>query len=85
MRRNSWKSSKHHGQPSRGAGHCAKSFRIRSFSGPYFLTFGPEKIRIRTLFTQGVLLIFIKISVNIDELDIVACHSFESKLLIEPL
>ena len=81
MRRNSWKSSKHHGQPSRGAGHCGKSFRIQSFSGPYFSTFEPEKIRIRTLFTQGVLLIFIKISVNIDELDIVACHSFESKLL----
>ena len=36
--------------------HCVKSVRIRSFSGPHFATFGlntaPEKLRIRTLFTQ---------------------------------
>ena len=47
--------------------HCAKSVRIRSFSGPYFPVFGlnterhgvsecgkyrAEKLRIRTLFTQ---------------------------------
>ena len=31
---------------------CVKSFRIWSFSGPYFPTFGPEKLRIRALFTQ---------------------------------
>ena len=45
--------------------HCVKSVRIRSSSGPYFPAFGlnterysvagkygPEKLRIRTLFTQ---------------------------------
>ena len=48
--------------------HCAKSAHIRSFSGPYFSAFrlnterygeitnagkyGPEKLQIRTLFTQ---------------------------------
>ena len=39
--------------------HCVKSVRIRSYSGLYFPTFelntgkyGPEKLRIRTLFTQ---------------------------------
>ena len=35
------------------SGHCVKSLCIRSFSGPYFLAFGPEKLPIRTLFTQG--------------------------------
>ena len=51
--------------------HCVKSFRIRSCSGPHFPTFGvnsvfhsnsgnygPEKLRILTLFTQGHLSIF---------------------------
>ena len=40
--------------------HCVKSTRIRSFSGLYFPAFGlntrkygPEKLRIRTLFTQS--------------------------------
>ena len=28
--------------------HWVKSVRIWSFSGPYFPTFGPEKLRIRT-------------------------------------
>ena len=44
--------------------HCVKSVYIRNFSGPYFPAFGlnterpnagkygPEKLRIRTLFTQ---------------------------------
>ena len=32
--------------------HCVKSARIRSFPGPNFLAFGPERLRIRTLFTQ---------------------------------
>ena len=39
--------------------HCVKSVHIRSFFGPYFPAFGlntgkygPEKLRIRTLFTQ---------------------------------
>ena len=39
--------------------HCVKSARIWSFSGPYFPVFspnagkyGPEKLRIGTLFTQ---------------------------------
>ena len=32
--------------------HCVKSCRIWSFSGPYFPTFGPEKLRIQALFTQ---------------------------------
>ena len=42
-------------------GHCVKSVRIWSFSGLYFAAFGlnterygPEKLRIRTLFTQWV-------------------------------
>ena len=42
--------------------YCVKSVRIRSFSGPHFPVFspnagkyGPEKLRIRTLFTQWVL------------------------------
>ena len=41
--------------------HCIKSVLIRSFSGPYFLAFspiagkyGPEKLQIRTLFTQCI-------------------------------
>ena len=29
--------------------HCTKRVRIQSFSGPYFLVFGPEKLQIRTL------------------------------------
>ena len=29
-----------------------KSVRIRSFSGPYFSSFGPGKLRIRKIFTQ---------------------------------
>ena len=34
--------------------HCVKSVRIRSFSGPYFpAKEGPEKLRIRTLFTES--------------------------------
>ena len=32
--------------------YCVKSVRIWSFSGPYFPTFGPEKLRIQILFTQ---------------------------------
>ena len=39
--------------------HCVKIVRIRSFSGPHFPAFspnagkyGPEKLRIQTLFTQ---------------------------------
>ena len=28
--------------------HCMKSVHIRSFSGPYFPVFGPEKLQIRT-------------------------------------
>ena len=32
--------------------HCVKSICIQSFSGPYFPAFGPEKLRIRTFFTQ---------------------------------
>ena len=37
-------------------GHCVKSVRIRSFPGPYFSAFRPEKLRIQTLFTQWELL-----------------------------
>ena len=43
-----------------GAMHCVKSVRIRSFSVPFLSLFSPkakkydpEKLRIRTLFTQG--------------------------------
>ena len=32
--------------------HCVKSVRTRSFSGVYFPTLKPEKLRIGTLFTQ---------------------------------
>ena len=39
--------------------HCVNSFRIPIFPGPYYPAFspnagkyGPEKIRVRTLFTQ---------------------------------
>ena len=32
--------------------HCVKSVPIWSFSGHYFPTFGPENLRMRTLFTQ---------------------------------
>ena len=32
--------------------YCKKSTLIRSFSGPHFPAFGPEKLQIRTLFTQ---------------------------------
>ena len=32
--------------------HYMKTDRIRSNAGPYFPAFGPEKLRIRTLFTQ---------------------------------
>ena len=32
--------------------HCIKSVSIRSYSGPYFPTFWPEQLRIRTLFTK---------------------------------
>ena len=32
--------------------HCVKSVRIRSFSGPNAGKYGPENLRIRTLFTQ---------------------------------
>ena len=32
--------------------HCAKSVGIRSYSGPHFSAFGPEQLRIPTLFTQ---------------------------------
>ena len=31
---------------------CVNSVHIRSFYGPYFAAFGPEKLRIWTLFTQ---------------------------------
>ena len=31
---------------------CVKSIGIWSFSGPYFPAFGPEKLRVRTYFTQ---------------------------------
>ena len=34
--------------------HRVKSVRIRSFSGPYFSAFGPEKLGIRTLLTQCI-------------------------------
>ena len=34
--------------------HCVKSVGIRSFSCPYFPALGPEKLRIRTLFTQCI-------------------------------
>ena len=37
--------------------HSVKSFRIRGFSGAYFPAFGPEKLWIRTLFTQCCLFI----------------------------
>ena len=44
--------------------HCVRSVRIRSFSGPYFLTFGQNTerygvygIQIWTLFTQGNLVV----------------------------
>ena len=30
--------------------HCVKSVLIQSFLGPYFPPFGPEKLRIRTVF-----------------------------------
>ena len=40
--------------------HCVKNVRIRNFSGPHFPAVvvntgknGPEKVLIRTLFTQG--------------------------------
>ena len=32
--------------------HCVKTVFIRSFSGAYFPALGPEKLRIRTFFTQ---------------------------------
>ena len=32
--------------------HCLKSVHIRSFSNPNVGKYGPEKLRIRTLFTQ---------------------------------
>ena len=35
--------------------HCVKSVRIRSFFGPYFPAFGPEKPRVWALFTQRLL------------------------------
>ena len=35
-----------------GAWHCVKSVHIRGFSGPNAGKNGPEKLRIRTLFTQ---------------------------------
>ena len=34
--------------------HCVKSVRIWSFSCPYFPALRPEKLRIRTLFTQCI-------------------------------
>ena len=36
--------------------HCVKSVRIRSFSGPNVRKYGPEKLRIGTLLTQGNIL-----------------------------
>ena len=36
--------------------HCMKNVRIRNFSGPFFLAFGVENLRIRTLFTKWILL-----------------------------
>ena len=33
---------------------CIESVRIRSFSGPHFPSFGPEKLQIPTPFTQGI-------------------------------
>ena len=35
--------------------HCAKNVRIWSFYGPYFPTFVPEKLQIRTLFRQCII------------------------------
>ena len=32
--------------------HCVKTVFIRSFSGAYFPALGPDKLRIRTFFTQ---------------------------------
>ena len=46
--------------------HCVKSVRIRSFSGPYFPVFGPEQLRIRTLFTQCMLVFYLEIRVSSD-------------------
>ena len=34
--------------------HCVKNVPIWSFSGHYFPTFGPEKLRMRTLFTHSM-------------------------------
>ena len=36
------------------ATHCVKSVCIRNFSGPNVGKYGPEKLRIRTLFSQWV-------------------------------
>ena len=38
--------------------HFVKSVRIRSFSGPNAGKYGPENLRIRTLFTQWIPLPF---------------------------
>ena len=47
------------------ASHCVKSVRIRNYSGPYLSVFslnagkyGPELLRIRTLFTHANPIVF---------------------------
>ena len=37
--------------------HCVKKVRIQNFSDWYYPAFGPEKLRIRILFTQSMLCI----------------------------
>ena len=66
--------------------NCVKSVRIRSFSGPNARKYRPEKLRIRTLFTQWSILTDKKFKVNPFQDNVPFLYSLEtSKILMFPV